>query len=295
MPAPDSRGAAGFDAVAGDYDAAFTRTVVGLLLRGRVWALLNLYTAKSTRTTALELNCGTGEDAVWLARQGWQVLATDVSPEMVSAARQKAINAGVEDRVRVEVCAMEEIGRINSTPDGRGDATSNVAFGTTSPLPSGEGSGVRLIFSDFGGLNCLPPESLQKLSLDLQGLISKNSCFIAVVMSRFCWWESFYFLLKGQVGKAFRRFGKKALAAPLDASTAVETWYYSPAEFRRHFPGWQATGIRPVGFWLPPSYLNPFFEKHPRFLRALNYLENHFTPAWLSPMADHFIICLKIV
>lgn len=114
-------------------------------------------------------------------------------------------------------------------------------------------------------------------------------------MSRFCWWESFYFLLKGQVGKAFRRFGKKALAAPLDASTAVETWYYSPAEFRRHFPGWQATGIRPVGFWLPPSYLNPFFEKHPRFLRALNYLENHFTPAWLSPMADHFIICLKIV
>lgn len=272
MPAPDSRVDAGFDAVAGDYDAAFTRTAVGLLLRGRVWALLNLYTAKKTRTTALELNCGTGEDAVWLARQGWQVLATDISPEMVAAARQKAINAGVEDLVRAEVCAMEDIGRI--TP----------GLGKTG-----------LIFSDFGGLNCLSPESLQKLSLDLQNLIVKDGCFSAVVMSRFCWWESFYFLLKGQFRKVFRRFGKKALAAPLDANTAVQTWYYSPAEFRRCFPGWQATGIRPVGFWLPPSYLNPFFEKHPRFLRSLNYLENHFTPAWLSPMADHFIICLKIV
>ncbi|MBP6827283.1 MAG: class I SAM-dependent methyltransferase [Saprospiraceae bacterium] len=249
--------------------------------------------------TALELNCGTGEDAVWLARQGWQVLATDVSPEMVAAARQKAINAGVEDLVRAEVCAMENIGRINPTPDpspnGRGDATSNVAFGAMSPLPLGEGSGVGLILSDFGGLNCMPSESLKKLSLDLQGLISKNGCFIAVVMSRFCWWEIFYFLLKGQPRNAFRRFGKKPLTAPLDANTAVQTWYYSPAEFRRHFPGWQATGIRPVGFWLPPSYLNPFFEKHPRFLRALNYLETHFTPAWLSPMADHFFICLKIV
>ena len=34
----------------------------------------------------LELNCGTGEDAVFLARRGVRVLATDLSGAMVEAA-----------------------------------------------------------------------------------------------------------------------------------------------------------------------------------------------------------------
>lgn len=30
----------------------------------------------------LELGCGTGGDALWLARQGWHVTAVDVSPTL---------------------------------------------------------------------------------------------------------------------------------------------------------------------------------------------------------------------
>ena len=42
----------------------------------------------------LELNCGTGEDAVHLARRGVRVLATDNSPRMLAAARSKIARAG---------------------------------------------------------------------------------------------------------------------------------------------------------------------------------------------------------
>jgi cyclopropane fatty-acyl-phospholipid synthase-like methyltransferase len=40
--------------------------------------------------TVLEAGCGTGADAVWLARQGWDVTAVDVSPSAVQHARTLA-------------------------------------------------------------------------------------------------------------------------------------------------------------------------------------------------------------
>ncbi len=40
--------------------------------------------------TALDAGCGHGADAVWLARQGWEVTAVDVSPTAVSNAKEFA-------------------------------------------------------------------------------------------------------------------------------------------------------------------------------------------------------------
>lgn len=268
--APD----APFDIVAREYDAAFTDTPTGRLLRDRVWVLLSRQMATTRRTTALELNCGTGEDAVWLAGQGWQVLATDISAEMVAATKTKAKKAGLEAMIRAEVCSIADIARF-----------------TPGALEPG------LILSNFGGLNCLSPTEIKNLRIDLQELIPPNGIFAAVVMSRFCCWESLYFLLKGKPREAFRRLSRKPVAARLGDSAGVATWYYSPAEFRKlmgsGFGHTQAIVVYPVGFWLPPSYLNPFFNKYPRFLRLLNFLEKNCTPAWLAPMADHFFICFQ--
>lgn len=269
--APD----APFDIVAREYDAAFTDTPIGRLLRDRVWVLLSRQMATTRRTTALELNCGTGEDAVWLAGQGWRVLATDISAEMVAATKAKAKKAGLEAMIRAEVCSIADIARL-----------------TPGALEPG------LICSNFGGLNCLSPAEIKNLGIDLQELIPQNGIFAAVVMSRFCCWEALYFLLKGKPREAFRRLSRKPVAARLGESAGVATWYYSPAEFRKlmgsGFGHTQSTVVYPVGFWLPPSYLNPFFNKYPRFLRLLNFLEKHCTPAWLAPMADHFFICFQL-
>ncbi|MGW7519145.1 SAM-dependent methyltransferase [Streptomyces sp. NPDC054796] len=48
---------------------------------------------------ALELGCGEGGDAVWLARQGWRVTATDISGVALARAEEHAARAGVADRV----------------------------------------------------------------------------------------------------------------------------------------------------------------------------------------------------
>ncbi|MFI0480071.1 MFS transporter [Actinomadura sp. 9N215] len=49
--------------------------------------------------TALDLGCGEGGDAIWLARRGWRVTATDISGVALDRAARHAADAGVADRV----------------------------------------------------------------------------------------------------------------------------------------------------------------------------------------------------
>jgi SAM-dependent methyltransferase len=69
--------------------------------------------------TALDLGCGEGGDAVWLALRGWRVTAVDVSPTALQRTVQHAAQAGVADRVTTE---RHELGR--SFPEGAWDLVS---------------------------------------------------------------------------------------------------------------------------------------------------------------------------
>lgn len=49
--------------------------------------------------TALDLGCGEGADAIWLAQQGWAVTAVDVSAVALERAAGHAAESGVEERI----------------------------------------------------------------------------------------------------------------------------------------------------------------------------------------------------
>lgn len=53
--------------------------------------------------TALDAGCGEGADAVWLARQGWDVTAVDISPTAVRRAEELA---GGQERISWVVADM---------------------------------------------------------------------------------------------------------------------------------------------------------------------------------------------
>lgn len=56
---------------------------------------------------ALDLGCGEGGDALWLAGAGWQVLGVDISPTAVTRARDAAAAAGLApDRARFQVADL---------------------------------------------------------------------------------------------------------------------------------------------------------------------------------------------
>lgn len=68
---------------------------------------------------ALDLGCGKGDDTVWLASRGWEVLAVDVSAAALAIVEGNARAADVAERVRVERHDLER-----SFPEGRFDLVS---------------------------------------------------------------------------------------------------------------------------------------------------------------------------
>ncbi|WP_448629104.1 SAM-dependent methyltransferase [Cellulomonas soli] len=75
---------------------------VNVTLAEQVAGMLPPEAGDGPRRTALDLGCGEGADAVWLAAQGWQVTAVDISATALDRARQHALEAGVADRITWE-------------------------------------------------------------------------------------------------------------------------------------------------------------------------------------------------
>jgi SAM-dependent methyltransferase len=72
--------------------------------RDQVWtgnpnALLVREAAELTPGSALDLGCGEGGDAIWLAGRGWRVTAIDVSATALQRAAAHAREAGVGERI----------------------------------------------------------------------------------------------------------------------------------------------------------------------------------------------------
>lgn len=62
-------------------------------------ALVDVVRSLQHPGTALDLGCGEGGDAIWLARRGWRVTAADVSATALDRAAADAATAGVADRI----------------------------------------------------------------------------------------------------------------------------------------------------------------------------------------------------
>ena len=73
--------------------------------RGRVWSgkpnpvLVDIVATLRCPGTALDLGCGEGGDAIWLARQGWRVTAVDLSTTALDRAAADAATSGVADHI----------------------------------------------------------------------------------------------------------------------------------------------------------------------------------------------------
>jgi SAM-dependent methyltransferase len=61
-----------------------------------------------TRGIALEIACGQGRLAVWLAQRGMDVLGVDVCPVAIDRARRLAVASGVADRCRFDVVDLDD-------------------------------------------------------------------------------------------------------------------------------------------------------------------------------------------
>lgn len=257
-----------FDEVAENYDSYFSKSPIGVLQRKRVNLFLEEVIGNKS-LNILEINCGTGEDALWLASKGNRVVATDASEKMIDIAQKKVEQHDYESSIYAKQVAFNGL-KENFSP-----------------------GSFDLVFSDFGGLNCVSNAELAALCNDAASLLKSGGGFIAVVMGRKCLWERVYFFGKGKFKKAFRRNTNHPVDLVL-GDTTQQTWYYSPKEIQEIFSShFKLRRMKPVGIAIPPSYLNPFFSRKKTFLTVLYKLESFLSFSFLSNYADHFFIELQ--
>ncbi|NNT71333.1 methyltransferase domain-containing protein [Flavobacterium sp. IMCC34852] len=251
---------ASFDKAAINYDDTFTNTNIGKMQRALVYAELSKHL--TSVQNILEINCGTGEDAIWLAKQNFNVTATDISPKMIEVAKSKAnLNFKVAD--------------INSI------------------TKTFEGSTFDLLFSNFGGLNCLSKSELEKFFANSDSILSEKGKMALVIMPKNTLWEQFYFLTKAQFKNISRR-KQESVIAYVDGEN-VTTYYYNPKDIvNLAKANFETVAVKPIGFFIPPSYLDGFFKNKKGFLGFLDRLERGIKNiSWLSKYADHYLIILQ--
>jgi SAM-dependent methyltransferase len=250
-----------FDCLARDYDRAFTFTNIGMLMRQAVWRRLERCFRPGQRV--IELNCGTGEDAVFLGRHGVRVLATDVSAAMIEEASAKVRSAGLAGAVELRRLSIEELGELDTGPfDGA--------------------------LSNFGGLNCV--DDLRGVARALSDLLRPCATAVLCVMGPVVPWEWAWFLARGQFGRAFRR-----LRSGGSQWRGVHVRYPGIFATRAAFlPSFRLHRVAALGALLPPPYARDWTEKHPAILDRLNRWERRLeTVPPLPWLADHYILELE--
>ena len=249
-----------FDRHAVDYDAQFTRTVVGRIQRRQVWSSIDRLRLP-TNLRVLELNCGTGEDAQEWTQRGANVLATDVSGKMVELAATKFPDL-----------AFEQL-------DIREAHTKMSLF--------------QLVFSNFGGFNCLAPNEIQQFFRDANLALPSDGKILLVVMGKKCWWDRCYMVLKGKWNQRNRRNTDQPLSVSVDG-TSVQTWYYSPKELKNMAgDSFRVVKIVPIGLAIPPSYMAPFLASRTFLTGFLSFLDRFVRLRVFSNFSDHYLIAFE--
>lgn len=129
---------------------------------GRANELLVAEVASLPAGTALDLGCGQGGDALWLAAHGWQVTAVDVSAAALAFAAEQAAIAGVGEAIRWERHDLDE-----TFPDGEFDLVAScylqspVALGRTAILQAAAAAvrpgGTLVVVGHAGSPSWTPP------------------------------------------------------------------------------------------------------------------------------------------
>jgi SAM-dependent methyltransferase len=238
-----------YDAIAADYDAQVS---------GDDWMrqVLHAHYARAfcAGQRVLDIGCGTGIYAVFLAGLGVQVLGLDGSVEMIALAREKVGAGGFAGQVDVRVLRIEEIGRLREDLQQRGArgpfGEDLRQYGARGPFgedlrqcgardPFGEesrhaeGESFDGLISAFASLSSLP--DLASFADDAAGLVKPGGRLILHLLNRFSLWEWLGYLARRDL-KAARKVGRlRSRRFVIGGQAVLHSLYFANEAYHRFF------------------------------------------------------------
>jgi SAM-dependent methyltransferase len=251
-----------FDGIATQFDSRFREwQSVAAQRRAVRRALIAAWPAGGH---ILEMGGGTGEDALWLARHGFRVTLTDVSPRMVAQADAKLRPLGSKaERVAAE--EMEDF------------ADRHFALG---------GEKFDGVFSNFAPLNCV--EDLAPVGRALARLMCPGSSALLVVFGIASPGEILVESLRGRPHQALRRFRRGGVPARVGDRHFTVTYHRGAALRQAMQPWFTLTERRGIGIFVPPSAAEPWISRHPHLLTLLENLDR-LAARPLAALGDHIL------
>jgi ubiquinone/menaquinone biosynthesis C-methylase UbiE len=255
-----------FDSIAEEYDQLFTNSKIGRAQRDVVWQRAAALFPSGGHI--LELNCGTGEDAAFLAERGIEVTACDASVLMIHQARARTLRDGAR-QIQFHVLPSERINEL-SVPDMFDGALSN-----------------------FSGLNCIA--DLAVIARKLARRMKSGAPALLCLSTRFCIWEMLHYAFRGDMHRAFRRC---AGASQVRIGSETFPVYYPTLRlFAKSFhPFFRFRSAMGVGVVVPPSYMEGWAADNPHLFRLCNAIDRLLRglPGF-RVLGDHMLLHLERV
>ncbi len=233
-------------------------------MRNKVYAHVERFIPQGARI--LELNCGTGTDAVELARRGYQVHATDIAPGMLERLQDKVATLDLRNQITFQECSFLELDKVQNAPF---DA----------------------IFSDLGGLNCIP--DLTPVIEQIPRVLRPNGFVTWVLMPPVCLWEMAE-IFRGHARLAFRRFAKNGTRAHLEG-LYFTVYYFTPEKVRRWFgDDYECLAIEGLSVITPTAESKNFAKQYSVLYRTLSRLDDRLASRkpWRG-WGDFFMITMR--
>ena len=216
----------------------------------------------------LELNGGTGSDAIYFVNKGYYVHLIDISKGMIQKSKSKITSPDIAKRFKIERKSFENL---KNLPKNTFD----------------------YIFSNFGGLNCTP--DVKKIIQQFP-LVLKDQAFITlVIMPPICPWELLNIFWNPRM--ALRRL-PSLFGTPIQAKvsgTQVLTYYYSVKQIKKIFDSrYEIISLKSVSLFSPPSFLDYFPKRYPKLFKKLIQIDNRFSKYYpFNQFGDFFILTLQ--
>ncbi len=216
-------------------------------------------------SSILELNCGTGMDAVFFANKGHRILAIDNAPGMLAQLDQKISEKNLGEHIETFRCSFHDI---QSFQPRKFDH----------------------ILSNFGGLNCT--DDLRDVLLQFSDLLNASGKVTLMVMPKVCPWE-LIMVFKGKFKTAFRRFRRKT-PAHIEGVHFL-CYYYNPNYILKALKqDFELVSLNGVFITVPPEFYENFVERYPRLFRILSAIDRKISKFFpFTYCCDHYMITLR--
>jgi ubiquinone/menaquinone biosynthesis C-methylase UbiE len=255
-----------FDSVAADYDGPRGNNALIQDMRREMWRWLDVTFPAGSHL--IDLGCGTGLDAVRMARHGHRVLAIDWSPRMTRRTRDRAAEARVSHWIDTAALGAHELDRIE------GHAVFDGAY------------------SDLGALNCVP--DLTAVAREAARLLKPGARLVFTVMGRWCPWEIGYYGARADWSRIRVRFARRMMPVRMNGHT-VWTRYWTPSALYREFSReFSLVHRRALCLFAPPPYMTRLRDAHPGWYERLWRWDRRLA-GWpgLRGLGDHFLIVME--